>query len=231
MIKYEFAFTCEGIPIHISKVSAKNRNQKFICISCKKPLTAKLGKIKKHHFAHKNKSSCNKETYLHRIAKYLFYNYYLKSLNSGEPFTIEYQKTYVCSHATVSDHKFCSTVKEEPYDLTKTFTEVKLEGQYGTFRPDVLLLDPENDIPIFVEFVVKNRISIEKKNSGHRIIEFKIDSLKDVESFINCYVKFDYIKIDHHNFLDKQKAIALCYGWCKMKPKPTLNKPRRKRRR
>ena len=53
-------------------------NRKYFCLDCKGEVLPKRGKIKKHHYAHKNKTQCegNSESIQHKTAKYLIHKYF-----------------------------------------------------------------------------------------------------------------------------------------------------------
>jgi CRISPR/Cas system endoribonuclease Cas6 (RAMP superfamily) len=64
--------------ISISEVK-KGNDSKYFCISCGNELIPKMGVIREHHFAHKNKQEnkilCSEETYLHRLGKNISNNF------------------------------------------------------------------------------------------------------------------------------------------------------------
>ena len=65
----------DGKLVHISEVE-KGKNCNCICPSCRKPLIAKKGKKKAHHFCHPQNETCEYayETALHMLAKEILCN-------------------------------------------------------------------------------------------------------------------------------------------------------------
>jgi competence CoiA-like predicted nuclease len=89
MIKYQWSKDENDNLVDINHLDESSRKRnKYFCISCGNELIAKLGKIKKHHFAHKNEVNCSKETYLHLLGKKLFYDSYTECLTTKKPFYI-----------------------------------------------------------------------------------------------------------------------------------------------
>ncbi len=102
-IRYKYAYNENGEFIDIESVSSENRHERhFHCVSCGEELIPRLGKVRTHHFAHKVADvSCNKETYLHKIGKWL-----LKSkFDESESFFIEYQRKVKCKNSEKEKRK------------------------------------------------------------------------------------------------------------------------------
>lgn len=56
--------------IHICEINESDKHQHYYsCIKCGGKLTAKTGRIKVWHFAHKPGVFCDGESYLHKLAK------------------------------------------------------------------------------------------------------------------------------------------------------------------
>ena len=70
LIKYSCAFDEKDNLVRIDDVNRDYRYfHSYKCISCGKPLIAKMGDIKVHHFAHKYDSVCDKDKYLHKLGE------------------------------------------------------------------------------------------------------------------------------------------------------------------
>lgn len=70
MIRYHYAYSDSDTLVCIDEVTEEERaTHTYRCIQCGRPMIAKLGKIKEHHFAHASDTACDGETYLHKLAK------------------------------------------------------------------------------------------------------------------------------------------------------------------
>ena len=77
MAKYQYAKDQNGNIFEISDVTSKLRETTiFTCLGCGKRMQANLGNHNEHYFSHNpgEDSLCNRETYLHQIAKAKFLN-------------------------------------------------------------------------------------------------------------------------------------------------------------
>jgi len=73
MVKYQYAFDQKGQVIFIYDLTKDSLIvNKFKCISCGNEIIARLGRLKKKHFAHKEIVTCSGETYIHQLGKQLF---------------------------------------------------------------------------------------------------------------------------------------------------------------
>ncbi|MFH0792470.1 MAG: competence protein CoiA family protein [bacterium] len=137
-LKFPFAL-CNGVPIHISKVSG-GRKTDCACPCCRGPLIAKKGKIKRHHFAHDPGSQCNLESVLHWFGKTLIRDGIEKALKERRPLPLH----WLCSQCGDEHHR----------NLLKKAASVQLESNLGPVRPDILLLDQRNNPVAAMELIV-----------------------------------------------------------------------------
>src|SRR6478609_912503 len=98
-MKNLYALNIQRKLIHINEVD-KAVSGKYHCLQCGDELIARKGKIKRHHFAHKNKIECNFETYLHKLGKLMFYDAYKDCIVNKKPFYIQYEKEKICNSCT-----------------------------------------------------------------------------------------------------------------------------------
>lgn len=181
--KYHFAYDEDDGFVDIETVSEEDRkSHRYHCISCGAEMIAKLGKKNIHHFAHKGgDDSCNTETYLHKLGKYLLWR---KFEESGE-FLIKYGRTSKCSRYDTCDlckEYECTRHLDTPIDLKRYFDTCTEEQAIDDFRADLLLSDStgrHND-KILLEIRVSHECTEEKKLSGNRIIEMRIKSEEDL---------------------------------------------------
>ncbi len=182
-IRYNFAYDDKGERINIASVSDENRHSsRFHCVSCGEELIPKLGKVRIPHFAHKVLNpSCNKETYLHKIGKWL-----LKSkFNDSETFIIEYQRKVKCKNCDscpfYKDER-CFEDGYEKFDLKKYYDTCTEEQKIGDFIADILLTNSKKKTvpPVAIEICVTHKSTEEKLKSGLRIIELRVKSEDDL---------------------------------------------------
>ena len=183
MIQYDYGRTDNGKIINISQVY-KNIKEKYFCISCNDELIPKIGKIREHHFAHKNKNIiCSKENYFHLLGKNIFFNTYIDCIKNKEAFYIGL-KEIRCKNNM--NHK-CGNIKIDKYNLLEYFDKIEMEKYNGKFIPDLRLFNQSSNEDIFIEIYYSSRISEEKANSNKRIIEIQVkneDDLKIIENKI-----------------------------------------------
>jgi competence CoiA-like predicted nuclease len=73
-ILYKYAEDRDGKIIHINNAT---ECAEYFCPGCKQSFIFKHGKIRQHHFSHKNPSlDCTGEGYLHRTFKKNYCNYW-----------------------------------------------------------------------------------------------------------------------------------------------------------
>lgn len=174
MVKYLFAKDLSGNLIKIDQVAAGNRRKEtFRCLGCNMEMSPVLGTKRDHHFRHKG-DTCSYESYLHKLGKayfkYVFdncgtfeigYSAMNKCANEECPF-----RDYECNQETKSVHMF---------DLKKYYNCCEIESEYKGFIADLKLSNNEKNIPpIFIEIAVTHKCSLEKINSGIRIIEINL---------------------------------------------------------
>jgi len=214
MIKYQFAYDCQQKIVDIKNLIKTNKTEGFTCLSCGNALIPVLGEIKEHHFRHKLiVKNCSQETYLHKLAKHKFYETYNKCLKSNKPFIINMKVDSLCDFYEGDFLTICN-LKSQMYqfELTQSFKEIYLERKEASFIPDVLLEDRDTGRKIFFEVFVTNPSSRLKLNSNYMIIEFKIDSEKDIEEIESCLIS-ESSKVKFINFYKKLKTNH-CNGKC-----------------
>ncbi|MBI3923527.1 MAG: hypothetical protein HY318_19065 [Armatimonadetes bacterium] len=171
LLKLPFALRGEGL-VHISEVSS-GRQRDCVCPSCKEPLIAKKGPIKKHHFAHDPGTQCNLESALHCVAKTLIYTGIQGALNHGNPIHLRWK----CSR--------CGD--EHGGNLLKRIASVNLELDLGKAQPDILLSDLDNKPIAVIEIVVSHPPDDSAlefyKDAGIAVVEVKLESGEALEAF------------------------------------------------
>lgn len=186
----------------------------FVCVGCRGRLIAKLGQKMIKHFAHANGEGCAGETYLHNLGKRAFLETYTNCLHSGKPFNFELKTEVTCTHFENKIDINCIEFRNISYDLTNYFDSVFLECEHGGFVPDVMLKSSMTNEVIFVEIAVTHKSSEKKRGSGHRIIEYVINSEDDIDLLKNTSVYESNNSIKFYNFNAKLLHRDVCGGKC-----------------
>jgi hypothetical protein len=184
MITYNHGKTIDGKYIDISQVN-KNEKTKYFCISCENELIPKIGNIREHHFAHKNKNIvCSKENYFHLLGKKIFFDIFAECKNNNDPFLIGiFEK-----NCAIFNIKSCINSEYKRFNLVEYFKEIEMEKYCGKFIPDLRLFNKNNNEDIFIEIKYSHKISQKKENSDKRIIEINIKSEDDINIIKNKYL-------------------------------------------
>lgn len=201
-VKYQYALNSKDEIQNINALSKTDeiRREIYRCISCGNSLRPVLGEVRKKHFRHVVEANCNPETYLHQLAKRLFFQVYTDCLEKGSPFNIELYENWVC---TSCKDEFEITCELDPklikFDLVKLFPNISIETPDGSFIPDILLSNGNGE-KLFIEFVVTHVSSEEKRNSGARIIELSLEDEEDLEPIQKRLITQTYFKAEFLNF-------------------------------
>lgn len=202
-IKYKYAYDENGVLVSIQDVDQESKqNNTYHCISCGKILLPKLGIKNVHHFAHK--STCNGESYLHKLAKLKLKE---KFYSQDCSFKVNLPTVSICNQKNTCPffHEGCKTgtINEinlrEYYNQCEEEISIHIKNEHdnpivsfsplengSTYVADLLLWNkekPENT-PIAIEIYCSHECEEQKIKSGLRIIEIKIDSEEDIEKLI-----------------------------------------------
>lgn len=215
-VQYRFAYDSEGCLIQAN--SAK-RLERYSCPGCKRELIPVLGQVKTKHFRH-HKDSCSYETYIHKCAKNAFLNTYRHALTKNNPISLELERLVVCvGHKAnlLKDSKLvCEKITSAKYDLVRLFDKAELEkyDHITGFTPDVLLRDSKSARRCYIEINVTHPCSEEKVASGIPIIEFKIESERDIQLLLDGIYRQADERISFYNFSPKTQTRKECSGIC-----------------
>lgn len=186
-IEYKYCVDGDNNLICIDEITKENYDHQYkgnlFCLQCGNGMTAKVGKIKEHHFAHKVNCACDGESYLHKLAKELF----KQSFNSASFFPLKYYTNVTCD-STLCPYKKdeCKIRKQKTINLKDLYQHCNIEEEIkdqegNSYIADILLTSDNKDIkPILVEIYVMHECSEQKKNSGLQIVELKIDMEDDI---------------------------------------------------
>lgn len=212
-MKYSFALDQNGGIVNINDYSL-DKNDRFFCCSCKKEMVLKKGEIRVHHFAHKSSDPCNYETYIHKLAKQMFFNKYNECLKNRIPFYLEYPLSIYCSgcNNTLLESSRCKiNDTTERYDLTSFFDQISIEKRHNGFVPDILLSSSKSNLVMYIEIANTHECDQNKIDSGTRIVEYFIDEEEDLVSLFTNEILLDNEKIRRFNFKPSSKDEALNY--------------------
>jgi len=193
-IKYSYCLDEKNELVHISSVTAENRNEHtYRCIECGQPLIAKIGKIKTPHFAHRTDTVCDGESYLHKLAKRRIREKFMYS----DRFPVIFVRDVPCMNSgrcVCFDNYYCVergiTI---PSDLkiwqeNVVYDRCQEEIRVGEFQPDLLLTckNKPDRKPVFIEVYKTHKSELSKVSSQYRIIEtIKIKTEADIDDIID----------------------------------------------
>ena len=209
MIQNPVALDSNGNLVSASE-ALKHQDYYCICPTCHGRMRLVEGPLVQPHFRHIDPNVNHpSETLLHEYAKH----YIAQQIRQSECFIISYNvKVCCCKEICGFNRKYCKHQKFNSWDIKQYgYNSVEIEKEIktekGLFTPDVLIASNKhpND-PIFIEVEVTHPCTVEKLQSGYRIIEIKLpedynitqhplgfNSLKEGDIGNGIWIKF-------HNF-------------------------------
>lgn len=182
-----------------TKESGKKVEHHFFCPNCHQEMFPKQGKIRRHHFSHKAHSDCPHDGYLHALAEKLIMDWF----NKQDSVYLIMNTTRVCESINTCkfSNSLCKQTGQKGFNLKEYYDSCTPERTYKGFRADLFCNRTNNsDDPIFIEIFVTHKCEEEKKNSGIRIIEIKIETEEDILSIINSNKLTEGENIKLYNF-------------------------------
>jgi len=213
-IKYKYAFDLDQRIVSIGDLDPDKPRVRgeYTCVGCGHELIARLGQIRVRHFAHKpdQEAVCATETYLHRLAKALFYQEYTACLATQQPFLLVIPTTTVCGHSK-PEKRCIIEIKPVEHDLTRHFPTIhRPETPDGDFIPDVMLTSRKGTDKIYIEMFVTHAVTEKKTSSGVRVVEIKVESEDDLDEIRAHRVA----KATLAGF-KQEREVDECGGYCK----------------
>ncbi len=132
----------DGRLVHVSTVD-RGLKCNAVCPVCKIAVVARKGEKIRHHFAHYPGANCSTETVLHYIAKQFLYEKLISAIALKQLIQISW-KCIACSH-------------RHGLSLLDNVHLVALEKNLPDCRPDITLLDANNNVRALIEVVVSHR--------------------------------------------------------------------------
>lgn len=201
-MKNLYALNTSNKLVHINEVD-KTQKEKFRCCNCGNELIARKGKIKSHHFSHKQQLDCNYESYLHKLGKLKFHKEYSEALEQGKPFLFQYTTIKTCNSCLNSYNlnlKCKLDSSYDYYDLTTRFDRIAFEKKYNGFIADILLESSKTEDKILIEIAVTHKCEQGKINSGLRIIEINVTEENDLNFLAKKRIKLNLEHVERYNF-------------------------------
>lgn len=190
-IQYPYAFDEDNNLVFIGEVVKEHRyDHAYHCPNCGGEMLPRLGEHNEHCFAHAGNQKCSGESYLHKAAKLILarrFNERSKPFKIGLTSERPCIKLETCQEGTYKC-RLQSEYKEydlmESYDLPVEVEVDILEPDGEThFTPDALLRSSSpKRADIFIEVYYKHKVTKEKKESGHQIIEIRVRELADLKA-------------------------------------------------
>ena len=190
-IQYPYAFDEDNNLVFIGEVVKEHRyDHVYHCPNCGGEMLPRLGKHNEHCFAHAGNQKCSGESYLHKAAKLILakrFNERSKPFKIGLTSERPCVKLGTCPEGT---HNCCLHPEYKEYDLMESYdlpvdVEIDILEPDGEthFTPDALLRSSSpKRADIFIEVYYKHKVTKEKKESGHHIIEIRVRELADLKA-------------------------------------------------
>lgn len=213
-VQYRFGLGADGRLVDVNTLTPAHRSSGFICIACGRRLIAHLkDDLRARHFAHHRKGACaSYESYLHRAAKLAFLETYRECLSVGKAFTLRLPVVDTCNALEQTLGFRCEFPQYREIDLTRWFHAAELEQRHAGFVADVLLLGTRSQRALFVEVLVTHPCDEAKIASGHRILELRIGSDRDIAELLAAIVTVGTDRGQYGPQLPHQSSVqgALC---------------------
>lgn len=216
MLKYRYAkgvgeATCDILTMD---ESTRRLGSPYRCFGCDSELIANLPKKNRtKYFSHKSHQGCSKETYLHKLAKTVFFEQYSEALAQNQPFVFVYKRATICNAFEQEFSLKCESEEYVNFDLTKYYKEVRIERKLSDFVPDITLISDQLP-PIFIEMSVTHKSSEKKVLSGEKIIEIQIDTELDIHAFQEKKLREYSHNVRTYGIAGKAKEGNICQRDC-----------------
>jgi hypothetical protein len=208
---YIYALDEQESLIHVNQAESGHI---YACPGCKARFVLHRGPKKTEHFKHYSEDPCGGETYLHNVAKRLFFTSYQRALREHQPFTLKLSREVYCANYKDIFIATCLSSEAVDFDLTRFFDHVQLEVEYGGFIPDVLLSSTTRKEVLFVEIAVTHPCEQKKIDSGFRIIEFSVCDEADLDLFNHNAITPGDFQIKAYNFNVAPREVMTCLANC-----------------
>lgn len=218
-IRYSKAFDENMWIVDIDDIKNEKtrKDQEFTCIGCGKRLHPRTGQIRIAHFCHYKSDACAFETYLHKLGKEMFRKEFERRKREFLSFILRIPEKVICNKYERFG-RICSSLSRESkhIDLVIQFPEIQVETKVDEFIPDILIFNPQNETRVFIEIVVSNAPSQEKRDSGYPIIQINATCEDDFNFLIHGVISESISNVEIHNFPEDQVTISECCSTCEI---------------
>lgn len=216
--KFRYAKDCEGRLISIADVDKTKGKDAYTCPGCGDEVVVCQGEKNAWYFRHKH-DECSYETYLHILAKTKIYEW----LRDAERIPFSRVTKNICSLegcCPFYEPNDCDTQDGKEYNLKDYYDipilEKSVEVGGKTFIPDIQLKPKRDGVPpMWIEIEVTHPCEDEKKQSGIRIIEFNIESERNIEKIVGRSIEegknaklYNFDVKETRNFGQKPKSLS-----------------------
>lgn len=216
-LQYRFAKGNDNNVVDVLSLTPESRHDRapYECYGCGSELIPNLGTKKVYHFSHRPNQNCSGETYLHKLAKTVFFQTYSECLRTSRPFSLSFVRELVCTRYREEFGFDCRTKERTDFDLTSRFTRIEMEKGYRGVIPDILLSTEDGRETMFVEIAVSHRCEPEKIALGERILEISISREDQINPILDRMIELDRSPdFRTHNFKWKVDERDHCKGGC-----------------
>lgn len=191
-VTYKYALDEDGKHVCIDDVKRENKDRhEYKCLSCGGKMIARLGEKNRHHFAHvSDEGFCNGETYLHRLSKWAI----KKAFDNEKNFQIAFYTDNYCikkDECEFYDSQGCYQEELKEFDLKEYYDTCEEECCIDDYKADLLLTHSQhkNRKPVLMEIQVKHKCTLQKRESGQKIIEIPIRKEEDIEKILSTPIQ------------------------------------------
>ena len=192
MLRYRYAWSDSSDEQKKRRVDVLNleaNGGKYTCMGCGKPMQSNvLGTVRGKYFSHAPGYAIERncaETYLHIVAKNIFYWTFRERRQTGQPFYFPITLPYFCGPAAPDCQPSSRREYQALLNVIEIFDQIKVEKRHGAFIPDLLLSSTKSDQQLFVEIYVKSPCSPSKISAGIPILELPVKNETDLDRISN----------------------------------------------
>ncbi|MBN2305529.1 MAG: hypothetical protein JXQ72_13685 [Anaerolineae bacterium] len=138
--QYQWALDSTGEPLHITQAE---RSGVYRCPLCQRPMIAKLGEIKQHHFAHERLDICTPEKVMQAVVGRWLVRQLQTRLDESRPWMLTWLCA-LCGEQHSADLLDGVTRLEERYEADGLRADIALRAADGTLRGLVVRQESPN---------------------------------------------------------------------------------------
>ncbi len=201
-LKQDYLYSTDKSGLLI-KVTDAVKGIDYYCPCCGGIMIPRQGSIRRWHFAHKSDpENCSYESYLHSVAKKRI----CECFNKTPHFTISFYPKTTCAikECPLGTKQPCTWTSKKSFDLKKYYDYCQRDVNIDGCRADLLISNHKNNTaPILINLYMTEKLTEEKLNSSHRIIEIHIESEEDIEQIVRT-ASINECNVDENHWLGKK---------------------------